>query len=179
MHASQSLWCQEVKRLFPKYFNNVNVLDVGSYDINGNNRYLFENFKYLGIDVNSGKNVDIVCPIHKFHSDTQFDVVISTNMLEHDMHWKKSINKMIELTKSTGLLLIQSFIGVEHGTIKHCSIDSLTSTISDTKWQNYYYSVLPEDIFDTFDLYQIFSHFSLGIQPNKPNEDLIFWGIKR
>ena len=179
MHASQSLWCQHVKRLFPERFNGVNVLDVGSYDINGNNRYLFENYGYVGIDVNNGNNVDVVCPIHLFSTDVKFDVVVCTNMLEHDLYWKLSIKKMIDLTKSDGLLMIQSFIGVEHGTIKHCAHDSLTSTLDDELWKNHYYSVLPQDISNNFDLYKEFKHFSLGIQPNKPNEDLIFWGIKR
>lgn len=179
MHPSQSEWCRHVKNLFPNRFNNVSVLDVGAYDINGCNRYLFADYNYLGIDVAPGKNVDIVTPIHEFNTTLRFDVIVCTNMLEHDMHWKKSIAKMIELTKSNGLIMIQSFIGVEHGTTEHFAHDSLTAKINDEEWNNYYYCVMPQDISSTFDLYKEFKHFSLGIQPNPPNEDLIFWGIKR
>ena len=39
-------------------FKNKKVLDIGSLDINGSNRFLFEDCNYLGIDVGEGKNVD-------------------------------------------------------------------------------------------------------------------------
>ena len=179
MHDSQSNWCRSIKQLFPNQFQNVSVLDAGAYDINGNNRYLFENYTYVGIDVHEGNNVDIICPIHELEITTQFDVVITTNMLEHDMHWKKSIAKLISLTKPNGLLMMQSFIGVEHGTNSHCKHDSLTTKLDNDAWNNHYYCVMPKDIMTHFDIYEEFQYFSIGIQPNSPNEDFIFWGIKR
>ena len=37
-HKEQVEFCNKVKDLFPNYFNNVKVLDVGSFDCNGNDR---------------------------------------------------------------------------------------------------------------------------------------------
>lgn len=179
MHESQRIWCKYIREMFPNHFTNKQVLEVGSWDINGNNNYLFENCSILHVDVHEGKNVDVALPIHLLQTNLLFDTIISTNMLEHDMHWLKSISKMIELLKPNGFLMIQSFIGVEHGTKKHCEHDSLTSKLNDPAWNNHYYSVMPKDMINNFDLYSIFKHFSLGIQPNDPNEDLLFWGVKR
>ena len=51
MHEAQMMFCEEVKRKYPNYFNAVKVLDIGSMDINGNNRHLFENSEYVGCDL--------------------------------------------------------------------------------------------------------------------------------
>ena len=42
--------------------NKLKVLDVGSYDVNGSYRHLFsdEYFKYYGLDMEAGPNVDLV-----------------------------------------------------------------------------------------------------------------------
>jgi hypothetical protein len=52
--------------MFLQYFIDKCVLDVGSLDINGNNRYLFDNCEYTGLDIGEGPNVDIVMPIHEY-----------------------------------------------------------------------------------------------------------------
>ena len=43
-HERQQEFCKKVKDIFPEYFKGVNVCDVGSLDINGNNHYLFEDY---------------------------------------------------------------------------------------------------------------------------------------
>jgi hypothetical protein len=85
-HQAQIDYINSVKDNHPKFFKNKSVLDVGSMDINGNNTIHFTDCDYLGLDIGEGKNVDIVCPIHKFVSLYKFDVVISTEMLEHDKY---------------------------------------------------------------------------------------------
>jgi hypothetical protein len=40
-HQAQQDFCNSVRQLFPDHFRGKTVLDVGSLDINGNNRYLF------------------------------------------------------------------------------------------------------------------------------------------
>ena len=106
MHKAVVKYCQDVKRKFPDHFKNVNVLDCGSLDINGNNRYLFENSNYTGIDILLGKNVDHVSLVHKYDPEKKFDTIISTEMLEHDQHYRLSIKHMIEILKPGGLILI-------------------------------------------------------------------------
>ena len=43
MHIEARDFTLFVKSIFPEYFSNVVILDVGSGDINGNNQCLFEN----------------------------------------------------------------------------------------------------------------------------------------
>lgn len=62
------------------------VLDVGSYDVNGNLRSLFVG-PYTGIDMREGPNVDFVLDAHdipKAFDPQSFDVVLCCEMLEHD-----------------------------------------------------------------------------------------------
>lgn len=130
MHTEQIEFCKQILIKYPYHFQNVKVLDVGSQDINGNNRYLFTNCNYLGLDIGPGKNVDIVSPIHIYYEYLQepnslkkyseFNTIISTEMLEHDKHWLKSIKAMYNLLAQGGLLLITAAgkNRAEHGTTR-------------------------------------------------------------
>ena len=86
-HPEQSQYFRSVKNRFPGKFTNCSVLDIGSLDVNGNNRYLFTNYKYVGVDIGPGKNVDVVSRGHEYKSDTLFDIVISSECFEHDEFW--------------------------------------------------------------------------------------------
>jgi len=63
------------------------VLDVGAYDVNGTYRPLIEGrgWRYTGLDVEIGPNVDIVSPdLYRFpFDDGRFDLVISGSTMEH------------------------------------------------------------------------------------------------
>ena len=52
-HKAQREFCDSVRVKYPEMFKGKKVLDVGSLDNNGNNRFLFENCEYIGIDVGS------------------------------------------------------------------------------------------------------------------------------
>ena len=65
-HPEQAVFCNSVKNQFSQKFSNADVLDIGSLDINGNNRYLFSNCTYTGVDIGQGKNVDVVSKGHEF-----------------------------------------------------------------------------------------------------------------
>ena len=126
MHKEVKRFCLSVKNEHPEYFKNTTVLDCGSLDINGNNRYLFDNSIYMGIDIVKGKNVDIVTRIHDFKVDCYFDCVISTEMLEHDENYVASLKTMLQLTSPGGLLLITAagYGREEHGTLENKPQDS-------------------------------------------------------
>ena len=89
-HKDQIDFCTLIKKQHPEHFKGKNVLDVGSLDINGNNRYLFSGCKYTGLDLGEGRNVDIICPVYEYNPDFQYDFIISTEMLEHDKYVAKS-----------------------------------------------------------------------------------------
>ena len=57
-HLEQRRFFEQVKTDYPKFFQSVSVLEVGSLDINGSLRDLFQDCNYLGVDVATGKGVD-------------------------------------------------------------------------------------------------------------------------
>jgi len=128
MHQQQIDYINSVRNRFPDDFISVRVLDVGSQDLNGNNRQFFTNCDYTGLDIGQGNNVDVVAPVHEYAQNKKpiFDVVISGEMLEHDCHWQESIKAMYKLLKRGGLLVITCATTgrPEHGTSKINATDS-------------------------------------------------------
>ena len=168
-HKAQIEFCLSVKRKFPQYFINTEVLDAGSLDVNGNNRYLFTNSNYTGVDLGEGRNVDVVCPVHKYKPEILYDCIISTEMLEHDRHYKKSLKRMFELLKKGGLLLLTAAAEgrKEHGTYG-------TDRVSSPFTLDYYKNVTKEMIIGSLDMRE-FKEFNLTIDET----NLFFWGIKK
>jgi len=88
------------------------VLEVGSRNINGSVREYISSLKpklYVGIDLVEGENVDIVMDaenlVEKFGEEV-FDLVISTETLEHCKNWKLVISNIKRVLKPEGLLVI-------------------------------------------------------------------------
>jgi len=149
---------------------NPDVLDCGSLNINGNNRYLFPKAKsYTGIDIVDGPNVDVVTRVHEFETDKRFDVVISTEMLEHDSEWDYSLIHMAELLKPGGFLLITA-AGEgrpEHGTTACLPNDSPLT-------HDYYKNVTMAMLVSGLDVWA-WSHFEMRCVA----DDIQFVGIKK
>lgn len=62
----------------------VTVLDLGSRDVNGTPRNLFRDAaRYVGVDICAGPDVDIVTDAAELDLGETFDVVVSTELLEH------------------------------------------------------------------------------------------------
>jgi len=175
-HPEQSNYFKTVKSRFPSKFNNVDVLDIGSLDINGNNRYLFHQYTYIGVDIGAGPNVDVVCRGHKYKSESQFDVAISSECFEHDEFWPQTLQNMIDLTKSEGIVLFSCATTgrPEHGTRKTTPQDSpFTSKIDN----DYYLNVTAKMVLNEVDIENQFSQFEFFSRQTWP-QDLYFWGIK-
>lgn len=169
MHKEVKEFCEDIRKKFTLHFAYKDVLDCGSLDINGNNRYLFTGGTYFGIDICEGKNVDLVTPVSEFNPEKSFDVVMSTEMLEHDEHWADSLKNMFRLLKPYGLLLITA-AGTgrpEHGTTAENPWDS-------PKTNDYYLNLTAEMIVSAIDLEQ-FSWFEISYL----GTDIRFAGIKR
>ncbi len=88
------------------------VLEIGSCDINGSIRAIVmkqEPLEYIGIDISEGPGVDMICPaediLRKFGNEA-FDVVISTEVLEHIRDWRLVISNMKNVLKPGGVLLL-------------------------------------------------------------------------
>lgn len=176
MHPVQQIWCEQLKKRFPAYFKTKKVLDVGSLDINGNNKYLFRDCEYTGLDVIPGKNVDVVSIAHEYDVlDIAYDVVFSTNSLEHDLYYQLTLQKMADLLVKKGLLFFSvATAWHEHGTNKTTPNQSGTSQMGE-EWENYYKNLSEEDIRNSIDVDKIFGQYEFSIE----DRDLRFWGIKK
>jgi len=176
-HKEQKNFCKSVKKKYKSYFRNSYVLDVGSLDINGNNRYLFSKCNYTGIDIIEGKNVDIVESCKDFLSNfspsrytafKKYDIIICTEMLEHDKTWKESLQSMYNAVRYNGLLLITCAGNgrKEHGTTNNEGWASPGT--------NDYYKNISNEMFNEVLKSDMFSVYHL----EQNNGDLYFYGIK-
>lgn len=80
--------------------------------MNGSLRSHIESFspsQYIGVDFQPGNGVDQVVPaedlVKHFGLDS-FDLVVSTEMLEHCKDWKKSIQAIFDVCKADGIILM-------------------------------------------------------------------------
>lgn len=88
------------------------ILEVGSRDMNGSVRPIVEKLfpeKYIGVDISEGKRVDRLCnamDLVKVFGEQSFDVVITTEMLEHAEYWREAISNIKRVLKPGGVLFI-------------------------------------------------------------------------
>jgi len=106
-------WFIDIVSKNPEEFRNRRILEVGSKNVNGSVRPLIERFcspkEYVGIDIENGKYVDVVLPAEKVlehFGEESFDVVISTELLEHVKDWRLVINNMKGVLKRKGIIYI-------------------------------------------------------------------------
>lgn len=88
------------------------IIDVGAYNVNGSFRTVLEKLnpkEYVGVDIEPGPGVDFVCEgdklVEKFGKES-FDLVISTELLEHVIDWIPVVSNIKNLCKCGGKILI-------------------------------------------------------------------------
>jgi len=98
-----------------KDFRGKRVLEVGSKYVNGSVRPLIERFcspaEYIGVDIEPGKYVDIVLPAERlvqYFGERSFDIVISTELLEHVRDWRAVINNMKAVLRESGYISLHA-----------------------------------------------------------------------
>jgi len=176
-HQAQINYCTAVVENNPELFIGKKVLDCGSLDINGNNRFMFTDCEYIGIDIGPGANVDVVSLIHEYNgTDSEFDVVISTECAEHDMYWQQSLKNMIRMLKSGGIFVFTCATTgrPEHGTRRTSRKDA---PLLVDKWSDYYKNLTEDDIRSVINIENEFSQFEFSVDHH--HCDLQFWGIKK
>lgn len=168
MHRSVIKFIARVKERYPDSFNTKKVLEVGSLDINGSVRPFFLKCNYTGLDIIAGPGVDVVSPVHQYQPAGLFDTIISTEMLEHDRNWKKSIKQMVDLLKPGGLLIITA---AGHGRPEHGTTAS--SPGSSPATNDYYCNVTAKMLTSALPL-EKFSQWDISYIKH----DIRFYGIK-
>lgn len=182
MHKAVHDFIKEVKRETTSkhgrhsFFRFKKVLEVGSKIINGSPRKHFWFCDYTGIDLSKGRGVDIVSDFTLIPNITElksciYDVVVSTEMLEHCERWQAALTRMYINLKPGGLLLITcaSDDRPEHGTKRttpQCSPDTTDYYRNISKED--FKSVLPSELFSLYVLMN-----------GRDKQDLYFYGIKK
>lgn len=88
------------------------VLEAGSMDVNGSVRPILMAHRpksYVGTDLRAGPGVDVVCPVGElveFFGRGSFDVVVSTEMLEHVEDWRGAVRNMKRVLRRGGFLAL-------------------------------------------------------------------------
>jgi autotransporter strand-loop-strand O-heptosyltransferase len=182
-HVEQRNFCIKVKEKFPDFFKNKKVLDIGSLDINGSNRDLFEDCDYIGLDVGEGRNVDVVSVGHLYDApDNFFDTIISTEVFEHDMFYEETVKNIIRMLKPGGLFVFTCAAPgrPEHGT-RRCGEECAPLLIQiSEEWADYYKILDNHDFEKISNFKKTFpdGYFELNNLYLEIPSDLYFYGIK-
>lgn len=195
MHTEVHEFVKQVRGKFPEYFEGKRVLEVGSLDINGSVRQYFRGCDYTGLDLGEGSGVDVICPINLFYcgeclivgeyqpnidplprsleqlEEAKYDVVISTEMLEHDKWWESSLDAMYQNLRSGGILIL-TCAGPnrhEHGTTR--------TTPGDAPFTNDYYRNISIEDFTSILPHTLFKESDIKLV--RGDCDLVFYGIKK
>jgi SAM-dependent methyltransferase len=115
MHPSSK---ENLLRCKERYIDGLNsadqsklkVVDIGSANVNGSYRALFESerYDYTGLDLKPGPGVDIILP-HPYKyplADNSADVVLSGQMMEHCEFFWVAFKEMVRIVKPDGYLIV-------------------------------------------------------------------------
>jgi SAM-dependent methyltransferase len=109
-HPSVLEWARSV--LTPADAAGRQVLEVGSLDVNGSVRPIIEAFgprSYVGTDVRIGPGVNHVIDVTtlaRFYGADRFELVVSTEMLEHAADWRGALANMAVVLAPGGVLVL-------------------------------------------------------------------------
>ena len=157
--------CLEFARahLRPEDVHGRAVIEVGSLDVNGSVRPLVEALRpasYLGVDMQPGPNVDQVCDatelVARFGAEA-FDLLISTEVLEHVRDWRRVISQFKRMVKPGGRLLVT------------------------TRSRGFAYHAYPHDFwrYEPSDIKSIFSDFELEVLERDPQSPGVFFRARK
>ena len=162
MHDAVRVFLEDVKRIHPDHFKKKRVLEVGSQDLNGSAREYFKKCEYTGVDWQPGKGVDVVALAHELtYPDNTFDVVVSTECMEHDVHAKLTVSNIIRMLKPGGLCIITAASDNREPHELYCGVDS-------------YYGNIPISFFAEY--HKQFKDWE--VRQTRNGEDIQFFGIK-
>lgn len=104
---------KNAQKFYNKYckdnIENKHVLDIGSLDVNGSLKPIFQSAKYLGLDQSIGPNVDLVSSSHEIPlDDNSIDIIVCSSCFEHDNMFWVTFLEMCRLVKTNGYIYINA-----------------------------------------------------------------------
>jgi ubiquinone/menaquinone biosynthesis C-methylase UbiE len=172
-HSQQRDFFQGVKNKKPEAFTGVEVLEVGSLNINGTVRDFFDSTQYIGADVAEGRDVDVVCNGENLdYPDNSFDVAVSAECFEHNPEWVATFRNMWRMSKKYVMMTCASEGRAEHGTTRS---DPGSSPL--TLGWDYYRNLSEQDFRAEFNLDEMFDSYYFDY--NAESCDLYFYGEKK
>jgi len=173
-HDAQAEYFNRVKAKYPDNFRWKNVIEIGSLDINGSVRHMFEYCNFVGFDLGPGPGVDYSIQGQEVaYPDDSFDTAISAECFEHNPYWKECFLNMVRMTKPGGLVTF-TCAGEgrpEHGTAR---TDAGSSPHTTAAGWTYYRNLTEKDFEDELVLGG-FAHYEFEYNPQAC--DLYFYGI--
>jgi hypothetical protein len=106
-----SVYAFATTALGPAEIGGARVLEAGAYNYNGSVRGYFEALNpasYCGTDAQPGPGVDVTCPAERLPEllGHGWDIVVSTEMLEHALDWRGAVRGMTVALAPGGFLLL-------------------------------------------------------------------------
>lgn len=98
----------------------IDVIEIGSRNINGSVRPLFPKARWVGLDLHPGPDVDVVCDMMEYTPPKQVDLVICCEVLEHAEPWKQMLSQAQAWLKPGGRMIITC---AGPGRLPHSHID--------------------------------------------------------
>jgi SAM-dependent methyltransferase len=175
-HPEQLAFFQAVVGRNRGFVAGARVLEIGSYDVNGSIRSVFEGAgEYVGVDLTQGPGVDLVAYGHQVdHPDGTYDIAVSGECFEHDPHWRDTFANMVRLARAGGLVV---FTCASHGRPEHGTrrSDLTDSPGTQAEGMDYYRNLVAAD-FDRLPLGEWFSEWRFWYMPT--TFDLYFAGVR-
>jgi SAM-dependent methyltransferase len=101
-----------VRNLTPREVAGKNIIEIGACEVNGSLRPILESHgpaSYVGVDITEGIGVDVVCDAEQLlsrFSQESFDIVLSTELIEHTRNWRRVLSNIKNLCAPGGTIRI-------------------------------------------------------------------------
>lgn len=176
-HLQQMQFFQSIAQAYPEHFHDVDVVEVGSLDINGSVRSHFHNCRYIGYDLAAGPGVDVAMQGQLISAPTgSVRTVLSAECFEHNPYWVETFSNMLRIAAPGGLIIVSCATTgrQEHGTHRTQASDSpLTAAAG---W-SYYRNLTADDFRHAVNLDGWLGAYHFLFCPQ--TFDLYFYGLKR
>lgn len=176
-HPEQLGFFATVASRNPTVVSKGRIIEIGSYDVNGSVRRIFEgSADYVGVDLDAGPGVDVVSYGHEVsYGDGDFDVAISGECFEHDPHWRETFSNMCRMVRPGGIVAFTcASIGrPEHGT-RRTDLDESPGT--QARGLDYYRNLAEAHFEDQLPLSTLFTSYKFWYLPT--SFDLYFAGVR-